>query len=73
MAQLKAGIALKAVVIRDGKEQEVEARDLVPGDILILEEGSTIAADAKILGNYDDKDGSEVSHANAIRIIKAVG
>ena len=29
------------------KEQEIEARDLVPGDILVLEEGNTIAADAK--------------------------
>lgn len=48
VAQLKAGIALKCTVVRDGSEQEVEARDLVPGDILILEEGETIAADAKV-------------------------
>ncbi|KAL7422606.1 hypothetical protein Q5752_003254 [Cryptotrichosporon argae] len=59
VAQLKAGIALKTIVVRDGKEQEIEARDLVPGDIIILEEGSTIAADAKILGEYTDKDGSK--------------
>jgi len=45
---LKAGIALQCTVVRDGKEQEIEARELVPGDILILEEGSTIAADAKV-------------------------
>lgn len=48
VAQLKAGIALQCTVVRDGKEQEIEARELVPGDILILEEGSTIAADAKV-------------------------
>ncbi|KAH9916515.1 uncharacterized protein B0H18DRAFT_1138582 [Fomitopsis serialis] len=47
VAQLKAGIAMKATVVRDGREQEVEARDLVPGDILVLEEGNTIPADAK--------------------------
>lgn len=58
VAQLKAGIALQCTVVRDGKEQEIEARELVPGDILILEEGATIAADAKILGDYEDKDGS---------------
>ena len=62
MAQLKAGIALKCHVVRDGKEQEVEARELVPGDIVILEEGSTIPADAKIIGEYSDKDGSKVSY-----------
>ncbi|WVQ95251.1 plasma-membrane proton-efflux P-type ATPase [Kwoniella sp. CBS 9459] len=59
VAQLKAGIALKTIVVRDGHEQEIEARDLVPGDIVILEEGSTIAADAKILGDYEDKDGAK--------------
>lgn len=48
VAQLKAGIALKTNVIRDGQEQEIEARELVPGDIIILEEGKTIAGDAKV-------------------------
>ncbi|ODN73166.1 plasma-membrane proton-efflux P-type ATPase [Cryptococcus amylolentus CBS 6039] len=59
VAQLKAGIAMKATVIRDGNEQEIEARELVPGDVLVLEEGQTIAADAKIIGDYEDKDGSK--------------
>ncbi|WVW85256.1 plasma-membrane proton-efflux P-type ATPase [Kwoniella bestiolae CBS 10118] len=59
VAQLKAGIAMKSIVVRDGKEQEIEARELVPGDIIVLEEGNTIAADAKILGDYQDKDGSK--------------
>ncbi|KAF5344035.1 hypothetical protein D9757_014354 [Collybiopsis confluens] len=57
VAQLKAGIAMKATVLRNGNEQEIEAKDLVLGDIVILEEGSTIPADAKILADYSDKDG----------------
>jgi len=52
VAQLKAGIALQCTVVRDGKEQEIEARELVPGDILILEEGATIAADAKVCHSH---------------------
>jgi len=48
VAQLKAGIALKCMVVRDGSETEIEARELVPGDIIVLEEGKTIAADAKV-------------------------
>ena len=36
------------LVLRDGKETRVETRDLVPGDILMLYEGETIAADARI-------------------------
>lgn len=34
VAQLKAGIAMKATVVRNGKETDVEARELVPGDIV---------------------------------------
>jgi hypothetical protein len=34
VAQLKAGIAMKAVVVRNGKEASIEARELVPGDIV---------------------------------------
>ncbi|KAJ7935899.1 plasma-membrane proton-e [Mycena leptocephala] len=63
VAELKAGIALKAFVVRGGQEKEIEARDLCPGDILILEEGSTIPADAKILASYDDKDGSKAKQS----------
>jgi H+-transporting ATPase len=39
---------MKCTVVRDGKESEIEARDLVPGDVIVLEEGATIPADAKV-------------------------
>lgn len=32
--QLKAGIAMKAIIVRNNKEVEIEARDIVPGDIV---------------------------------------
>ena len=41
--QLKAGIAMKATVVRNGQEQDVEAREIVPGDIIIVEEGALLA------------------------------
>ena len=34
VASLKGDIAMKAIVIRDGKEEEIKARELVPGDIV---------------------------------------
>jgi magnesium-transporting ATPase (P-type) len=37
-----------AVVIRDGGRQTVEARDLVPGDLVVLDEGERIPADARL-------------------------
>lgn len=52
--QLKAGIAMKAIVVRNGQEQEIEAREIVPGDIVIVEEGSTIPADGHVSSSLTD-------------------
>ncbi len=38
-------------VIRDGNDIEIESRDLVPGDIVILIEGDRIPADGKLLSS----------------------
>ncbi|MBL7738663.1 MAG: cation-translocating P-type ATPase [Chitinophagaceae bacterium] len=40
-------------VIRDGKEQVISNEELVPGDIMLLEEGMKIPADAMILQSND--------------------
>jgi Ca2+-transporting ATPase len=39
-------------VLRDGREQETPSRDLVPGDILLLEAGDRIPADARVIESY---------------------
>lgn len=36
-------------VIRDGKVQRIPGRDLVPGDLLNIQEGTRVGADAKLL------------------------
>jgi len=46
---LKKMMTPHALVIRNGKEQRISAEELVPGDILILEEGSRVSADARII------------------------
>jgi H+-transporting ATPase len=40
--ELKKTLALKATVLRDGKLQEIEAPEVVPGDILQIEEVRTM-------------------------------
>jgi magnesium-transporting ATPase (P-type) len=42
-------IAPRASVIRDGKRLSVGAADLVPGDLLLLEPGDRVAADARLV------------------------
>ena len=46
---LKKLASLKAVVIRDNKEGEVDATELVPGDVVLLETGDKIPADARLV------------------------
>ncbi|MBI5072628.1 cation-translocating P-type ATPase [Candidatus Woesearchaeota archaeon] len=41
--------SLKAKVIRAGEVQEIDAKELVPGDLLLLEEGDKIPADARLV------------------------
>ena len=36
-------------VMRDGKVQQLESRYLVPGDVILLEQGDTIPADCRVL------------------------
>ena len=49
---LKALSAPSAKVIRDGKKIEVPSRDVVPGDILVLEAGDLITADGRVIESY---------------------
>jgi magnesium-transporting ATPase (P-type) len=50
---LKRLLPRKARVLRDGGEGEVSAEELVPGDIILLEEGDSISADARLIEAFD--------------------
>ncbi|MGE9293668.1 MAG: cation-transporting P-type ATPase, partial [Puniceicoccales bacterium] len=50
---LKAQLALKARVRRDGKWSEIPARELVPGDVIRIRLGDVVPADTKLTeGEY---------------------
>ena len=49
---LKELSAPRAKVLRDGIKKEVPSREIVPGDVLLLEAGDLIAADGRILENH---------------------
>ena len=52
--------SLKAKVIRNGKETKIESKLLVPGDILVLETGDKIPADARLVEvhSFQTQEGS---------------
>ena len=49
IAALKAKLAIKATVKRDGKWTNPKARELVPGDVIRLRLGDIVPADARLL------------------------
>jgi H+-transporting ATPase len=49
IAALKAKLAIKALVKRDGKWTSPEARELVPGDVIRVGLGDIVPADARLL------------------------
>ncbi|KAK7918152.1 hypothetical protein PG985_010026 [Apiospora marii] len=57
VASLKGDIAMKALVVRNGKQEEIRARELVPGDIVIIEEGNVVPADCRLICDYDNPNG----------------
>ncbi|RLD36099.1 MAG: metal-transporting ATPase, partial [Bacteroidetes bacterium] len=53
MAMLKKNLASKSRVLRNGKWLEMDARELLPGDIIRIRLGDIIPADVKLLdGDY---------------------
>lgn len=49
VAALRQMSAARAEVIRAGERQSVPAAELVPGDIILLDEGDTVPADARLI------------------------
>ena len=48
VAALQQMAAATASVIRDGEERRIPAREVVPGDLLVLDEGDAVGADARL-------------------------
>ena len=59
---LKAQLALKAKVLRDGKWEEIPAVEIVPGDMIRIKIGDIIPADMKLIdGDYVSVDQSALT------------
>ncbi len=49
VAALQRMAAATAGVVRDGRAQRIPAADLVPGDLVLLDEGDAVSADARLV------------------------
>lgn len=73
LEKLKAYIKDKAIVIRDGKEKEIETAQIVPGDVVILNEGENIPADGKLLFNIHLEIDESALTGESLPVIKNEG
>ena len=53
MATLKSWMPEFAKVLRDGELKKISVREIVPGDIVFLEEGDRVPADARLMEAFD--------------------
>ena len=53
LEMLQRLIAQKSRVVRDGAMQEIDAAELVPGDVIVLEEGDLVPADARVTEAFE--------------------
>jgi Ca2+-transporting ATPase len=60
----------KARVLRGGKDVQVQAREIVPGDILLLESGDRVAVDARLIEAVDLNIDEAVLTGESTSVIK---
>ena len=69
---LAAFLPEQARVLRDGTRQEIEARLLVPGDVLLVEEGESVCADARLMTGTLEVDMSTLT-GESVPVTRSAG
>jgi len=69
---LKKLTAPTATVVRNGEEIEIPAREIVPGDILVLNAGDKVPADARIIESHNLKVDEAPLTGESVTIAKVV-
>ena len=73
MEAMKKLTAPKARVLREGKEMLIAAREVVPGDIVLLESGDRIPADGRLIEVVDLKTDEAVLTGESTPVGKVTG
>lgn len=70
---LKNLIKVKAKVIRDNEYIEIDSSLLVPGDVIVLESGTKISADARIISSNNLTVDESILTGESIAVVKEEG
>lgn len=68
LAALKKLSSPRVRVVRDGQESEIDAKELVPGDVMLIEAGSQVAADGRLIeaANLQIRESALTGEAEAV-------
>jgi P-type Ca2+ transporter type 2C len=72
LATLKQMTTEKAIVIRNGKKELIDSKEVVPGDIIFLEEGAKIPADSRVLESFSMKVDEAIITGESFAVEKQV-
>ncbi|MDZ7701665.1 MAG: cation-transporting P-type ATPase [Halobacteriales archaeon] len=70
---LRAMAAPKATVLRDGERRTVDATAVVPGDVLVVEQGDAIPADARVIEGHSLQADESALTGESASVSKAAG
>ena len=70
---LKRLMPHKAKVVRDGETKQVDAAEIVPGDILVLDEGDNIPADGRLIQEFEMRTNNAVLTGESEPVRKTAG
>jgi Ca2+-transporting ATPase len=73
MEAMKKLTAPKARLMRDGKEVHVPAREVVPGDVVLLEAGDRVPADSRLIEVVDLRTDEAVLTGESTQVTKRAG
>ena len=72
LAELKTYLKQRSRVIRDGVEHEIDATNLVPGDIIRLTQGDRVPADGRLLFVNDFQVDEAILTGESLPVLKRV-
>lgn len=73
MEAMKKLTAPKARLMRDGKEEIVPAKEVVPGDVVLLESGDRVPADCRLVEVVDLRTDEAVLTGESTQVEKRIG
>jgi magnesium-transporting ATPase (P-type) len=70
---LREIVPRRTIVIRDGRQREIDSKDLVPGDVVLLTGGDRVSADMTAVEAYSLKVDESILTGESIAVDKLVG